>query len=107
MEFCSLYNIIFTTIYTYYVIVYKAGHNIIVVVDITLLFLLGNKIYLNKNKGRFHRYIVLSKPSLQRQHLFPKMSLKWICSCKEYLNGAEWYIRKGWFYSYFFTEHMI
>ena len=54
--------------------------------------------------------LTYSKPSLQRQLLFPKMlPSKCICCCKESVNAAEWYtcIRKGLFYSYFFTEHMI
>ena len=40
-----------------------------------------------------------SGPSLNGSHLFPNvLSLKWICCCKESLNAAVWYVRKGLFY---------
>ena len=60
----------------------------------------------NNLKQSHKTKVLYSKPSLQRQYLFPKMlPLKWFCCCKESLNAAEWHIRKGWFYSYTSIEH--
>ena len=50
---------------------------------------------------------VYSEPSLQRQHLFPKiLPLKWICCCKEFSVGIM-VCNKCHAYFNFFVNHMF